>query len=481
MQTIPSGTQSRPLCVLAHRLPIEYVVDIGWQRSPGGLVSALRPALSDRASQWFGHVRASDPPVPLRRYRTNLVPIPVTDIAWQQSIDGCCNRTLWPALHGMIGNVEEHDAWWATLFEQNDRTACVVGDRAQTGAIVWVHDYHHFGVAQELKRRRRDLRVGLSCHTPIVADVLGSLSSSRQLLERLSHFDAIATQTEGDSEQLIGLFDRFDTAKRPTVRSIPVGIDVDNWVSMRTDDVVAALASRLRAAPGMLAVGVDRGDYTKGLLAKLLAFEFALGNGSIRADDIRLIQVATATRQGIPAYDHVQSEAWAITDRINASFPRFDGRRVVELRASTHSQRELAGLMRAADIMLVTPRCDGMNLVALESSVANADRPVEVVLSRRAGAADYIGDFCRLIEGADVLSIAAELVDVVGRRVAASGVGGARRPGSGDGGLEIVQLRATSANRAAAAERLTAQRWSDHFLAMMDEVSINPDREPFRR
>jgi len=439
---------SPDLCVVAHRLPVHHDTDLGWQRSPGGLVSALRPALDGSSGAWFGHLPddAPDPPTGLTDVR--LVPIRIDDTTRERAIDGCCNRTLWPALHGRTGNVEQRAEWWSDYFRHADRSARLVAERAAPGATVWVHDYHFFGIARNLRRLRGDVHLGLFCHTPIQPITFGLLRERGVLLDRMASFDLIATQTGSDATNLQAAFESIDL-ECPVIRSIPVGLNLDAWDTYAQDPTVEALASRQRRVAGSLAVGVDRADYTKGVVSKLLAIEICLSRGDFAADDFRLVQVATPTRRGIPAYDLVFQEIRRATQRINADHPRSDGRNVIELHTTPMAPKEVAGLMRAADLALITPVCDGMNLVALEFSVVNEDRGVDVVLGRSAGAASYIGEHCDLVDGNDVLDIARSLADCV------------TRPR-----LDLQR----SQRRGHDARRLTTRRWIGDFTRALEEA-----------
>jgi trehalose 6-phosphate synthase len=451
---LSAALRHHQLCIVAHRLPLQHSDDEGWQRSPGGLVSALEPALEESGGRWFGYVRRGEPPHP-RQGHAEFIGLELDHRTRTEAIDGCCNRTLWPALHGIDDVVEESDAWWDSYFAHNDRTAAEVACRAQAGALIWVHDYHFFAFARELKRLRRDLRVGLFCHTTIEAGHLHALSRGPELLRHMSRFDMIGTQTDGDARRLREQFDLAGIGDGVPVHTVPVGIDVDQWTRYREDPEVDRQAMEMAAGrDGLLAVGIDRADYTKGLIAKFLAFETALEHGSISPDDLRLIQVAVPTRSGIAAYDRIVREMTTVAARINERFTRSDGHSVVSVSTEARSPEEVAILMRAADLMLVTPLRDGMNLVALESAVVNADRAVEVILSRGAGAAAYIGAECRLVTGGDVPSIADALESAV------------HDPSTCDRRGE------RSRRRGRAAEMLSARRWVGTYTSLLVECDL---------
>lgn len=443
----PAGPTDRSaLYIVAARLPVEYDVVEGWRRSPGGLVSALEATLP-RAAGWFGQTRLGEPSPVTRIGGCDLIELPISAADRELAHDGFCNRTLWPALHGLGGNVEERSAWWDAWRGRTAEAAEIIARTAVPDATVWVHDYHFFGLAAPLRRRRPDLRVGLTCHTPIDDAVLSDLKHARELARDLADFELITVQTERDRTELLRWLARW----RPSadhcsgVIANPVGFDVDGWIARRSDEVVLSLAERHRSPSGTLVAGVDRIDYTKGLLHKLHAVEVLLARGDVGADDIRFVQIAVPSRTSIPLYRYLARQMDETTARINADFPRRDGRPVVTLIQEQMAPRQVAGLMRAADIGLVTPARDGMNLVALEYAVLNGDRPCELILSRGAGAAEHIGRWCRLVDGTDVNGIA----DAIAASVAVSGE---------------REAAERSRRRAAAATTFTVGRWSRTFL-----------------
>lgn len=442
------------LYVVAARLPVDFHPVEGWRRAPGGLVSALEPTLNETTA-WFGETRPGQPCPPVRIGRCGLIELPVTANDHELAHDGFCNRTLWPALHGIGGNVEEQGAWWDAWRRRTAVAAEVVARHTARDAVVWVHDYHYFGLATPLRRLRPDLRIGLSCHTPIVDEVLAELTNSRELARSIVDFELITVQTERDRDGLLRWLDRRRSPAdgRPAVIANPVGFDVERWIRRRTDDVVLSLAERHRAPAGVLIVGVDRIDYTKGLLHKLHAIEVLLASGRVAPDDVRFVQIAVPSRTSIPLYAYLGRQMKETAERINADFPRSDGRPVVTMVDEQLAPRQVAGLMRAADIALVTPARDGMNLVALEFAVLNGDRPCELILGHGAGAAEYIGRWCRLVDGTDVNGIA----DAIGDSI-------------DTGRDEATADRARQ--RADAASVLTVERWSRTFL---DTVSRSRD------
>lgn len=445
----------RSLAVVAARLPVAFDTVEGWTRAPGGLVSALEPVMRNSRTTWFGLLDRGDPFPSTTAAGCVLAPVVVDESDRRLALDGLCNQTLWPALHGLTERIVQHEQWWDRYQDLNRCTAEVVARRTGADSFIWVHDYHFFGFAAAFRKIRPAARIGLFCHTPIVASSLRSLEHSQELANALCSFDLIGCQTGGDCDDMEDLVGGA-TRRRPTIVTDPVGFDVEQWRSFRRDVDVVERARVWQNPSGVLAVGVDRVDHSKGLMCKLLAVELLLEREALSADEFRLVQIATPSRTHVAAYRHLDTTINATAARINATFARSDGRPVVELIRRQLAPVEVAGLMRAADLALVTPVRDGMNLVALEFSVLNADRSAGVVLGRGAGAADVIGEWCDLVDGDDVNAVAQTIVTTVARLHDTASVDRSRRRGQ-------------------AAAALTSQRWAATFL---DRLAPSTDPAP---
>ncbi len=413
-------------------------------------MSALAPALRGRDAQWFGFLAADAPPLPTGA-RPEMKRLDLSAAHERDAIVGFCNRTLWPALHGLAEHVEQSPQWWRSYCELSDLTARRLARELPDGGLIWLQDYHFFGVPAALRHLRPDLTIGVFCHTPIDEPTLDSIAPAARLARRLAGADVIGVQTVADRMALERFFDNRlgDGRRLPMVHAEPVGIDPRSWLDLAADPAVNALAARHRRVHGLLAVGVDRLDYTKGIVHKLLAIESLLDSGALDPDAFRLIQVAVPTRTGVPAYGLLRRQVRELASRINAAHPRHDAIAVVEIVNEQRSPREIAALYRAADLALVTPVRDGMNLVAVEFSVVNHDRGGELVLGKGAGAADSIGPYCTLVDATDVSSIATAILETV------------RTNG----------LSAPAGSRGRAALSLTSDRWATACLQLLSAAS----------
>ncbi len=440
--------------VVANRLPVSWGASRGWQRAPGGLVTALDSLMQRRSLDWIGSSAslgraAATPP---RWDRGTLGVVDIGDDLAHRAIDGLANQVLWPALHGAEGLSRprrEWREWWEAYRSYNERFAHFVAARALRGDRIWFHDFHLFLAPAMLRQLRPDLHIGLSVHTPVDAAQLDALPWSDQLAEGLSGAHLVGVQRTSDAEGLGRVLRRAGSADRPRLLTSAVSVDPAILRATSNDSAVRALAARERdrCAGRTLVVGVDRLDHTKGIVERLEAVRLLLDDGRWDPGDVHVVQVAQPTRGAVPVYRAVRREVEALARRINEEHRRADGTAVVDLRVDTASRREVAALLVHADVAVVTPIRDGMNLVAKEFSVVNESHAGVLVLGRGAGAVDELGDGSIVVDGASPSSVA-------------DGLHAAR--------LLAPERRASMAHRRAeAVERWTATDWSASFLSAL--------------
>jgi trehalose 6-phosphate synthase/phosphatase len=327
-----------------------------------------------------------------------LVGVPLTDEQVSRYYEGFSNGVLWPLFHYLLDQVPLHVRDWEPYVEVNERFAAVVAQHYQPGDLIWVHDYQLLLLPALLRERLPDARIGFFLHIPFPSEELfRTLPERDQLLRGLLGADLVGFHTPtylrhfaASLTQILGLtieIDRVQLANREVRLGVfPMGIDAETFRSLADDPAVQAEASALRGDGTVrLIVGVDRLDYTKGIPRRLLAYERMLQNHPDLREKVRLIQVAVPSRTGIEAYQDFRSVVDELVGRINGDFgtPRWVP---VHYIFRNLSEPELVALYRAADVMLVTPLRDGMNLVAKEFVASRTDGDGVLVLSEFAGA-----------------------------------------------------------------------------------------------
>jgi trehalose 6-phosphate synthase len=395
-----------PVVVVANRLPVDQVTgpdgEPRWQRSPGGLVTALEPFVAGRGGAWVGWSgSAGEAPEPFESGGMSLIPVALTEEEVDRYYEGMSNASLWPLYHDVVEKPEYHRNWWDTYVQVNKRFAERAAAVAAENAIVWVHDYQLQLVPALLRQQRPDLTIGFFLHIPFPPfELFTQLPWRSAIVEGLLGADLVGFQRPAAASNFVQLARRLHDlparkheieydGRTVAARAFPISIYVASFDELAGSPDVLARAEEIRKElgnPSKIILGVDRLDYTKGIGVRLSAFEELLEDGAVEAPDTVLVQVATPSRERVEHYVHMRETIEQQVGHINGVFGSIAGPAVHYFNQSM-PREELAALYRAADVMLVTPYRDGMNLVAKEYVAARGDLGGALVLSEFAGAA----------------------------------------------------------------------------------------------
>ena len=393
--------------VVANRLPVDAITTpdggVEWKRSPGGLVTALHPIMQVEKGTWIGWPgTASDQvPEPFELDGMQLYPIPVNAEELQDYYEGFSNASLWPLYHDAVQHPVFHRHWWDAYVRVNRRFAAAAAEVAAPEAIVWVQDYQLQLVPALLRELRPDLKIGFFLHIPFPpVELYMQLPRRVEILQGLLGADLVGFQRPLAAQNFLRL-SRHLLGLRPkgnevqvgdrTVRAgaFPISIDVAEMERLARSEAIQTRAKEIRAElgdPKCLILGVDRLDYTKGIEHRLAAFQELLAEGKLSVPDAVMVQVATPSRERVEHYQVLRENVERQVGRINGDFGKV-GLPAVHYLHQSYSRSELAALYSAADVMMVTPLRDGMNLVAKEYVAARVDQRGALVLSEFAGAA----------------------------------------------------------------------------------------------
>jgi trehalose 6-phosphate synthase len=405
---MPSGTAQSDFVVVANRLPVdlEKLPDGSqrWKRSPGGLVTALEPMLRSRDGAWVGWPGLADADVePLVEDGLHLHPVRLTAEEVEEYYEGFSNGTLWPLYHDVVAPPAFHRHWWQAYVRVNQRFAEVVADVAAKGATVWVQDYQLQLLPAALRELRPDLRIGFFLHIPFPpTELFMQLPWRRRIVEGLLGADLVGFHTPGGARNFRWLATRLAGAspghgrtevvvagRTVKLGAFPISIDSGNLDRLSRTPEVLERAKQIRSDlgdPENVVLGVDRLDYTKGIDVRLRAFEELLAEGRINSDDTVMVQLATPSRERVEHYQKMRNDIEQSVGRINGEYARV-GHPAVHYLHQSLPRDELVAFFVAADVMLVTPLRDGMNLVAKEYVACRHDNGGALVLSEFAGAA----------------------------------------------------------------------------------------------
>ena len=402
-----SGHHTSDFVIVANRLPVDRVVrddgEVEWRTSPGGLVTAMEPVMRSHDGAWIGWAGGTDPDLePFEQDNMRLVPVCLDAREVEEFYEGFSNATLWPLYHDVVAKPEFHREWWESYVAVNRRYAEAAADIAAEGATVWVHDYQLQLVPAMLRERRPDLRIGFFLHIPFPpAELFQQLPWRRQILEGLLGADLVGFQRPNNAQnfvrlvrQRVGHKTHRDLVYLPDGRIVqaaafPISIDAEGLEELARSESVATRAKEIREQlgnPRHVLLGVDRLDYTKGIYSRLRAYGELLAEGTLSVDDTVFVQVATPSRERVEQYRRLRDDIDRLVGRINGDLSRI-GRPAISYLHSSYPRHEMAALFRAADVCVVTPLADGMNLVAKEFVVCKYDDEGALVLSEFAGAA----------------------------------------------------------------------------------------------
>jgi trehalose 6-phosphate synthase len=382
----------------------------------GGLEVALRPALQRNGGVWFGwsgKVATADH-LETRSVSHKNVEYVVTDLSnddYQEYYNGFANRVLWPILHYRLDLAEFARRDLSGYFRVNDHFATELEKIIREDDLIWVHDYHLIPIADALRRRGHGNRIGFFLHVPMPPpEVLASMPNHEQLIPLLLQYDVVGFQTDGDSGNFVRYLMAenqdsrremlvFETSGRQIalrlngqqtrIGSFPVGIEPHAFQRLARRNVQSPLVRELVASLGgrALVIGVDRLDYSKGLVQRLEAFEFFLARNPDWQGNVTYLQISPKNRSEIPEYLELAQAVDSVAGRINGKYGEVSWTPIRYVNR-VHSRSVLAGLYRTARVGLVTPLRDGMNLVAKEYVAAqDPNNPGVLILSRFAGAA----------------------------------------------------------------------------------------------
>jgi trehalose 6-phosphate synthase len=388
----------------------------------GGLAAALLPVVEKSGAIWVGssgRVRDGVQKEPFAEIEAlgagalALLDLPAAHYGGYY--EGFANSALWPALHSRTDLIQVSQGDYLSYREVNAFMARALLRFNKPDTAFWVQDYHFLALGAELRELGVTGPVGFFLHTPWPArGIIEGVPHHRELIEAMLAYDLIGFQTEDDCENFLsyasenlGLSVRGQVVAsrhgRTRLAVFPIGIDAEKFAQYAAKSIMHPDVSRLRRSLNgeKLAIGVDRLDYSKGLVNRISAFDRMWTERPSLARTVSLLQIATPSRGGIEAYGNLQNEVARLVSDVNGRHGEVDWTPIRYLNKG-FSQAVLAGLYRTAQVGVVTPLHDGMNLVAKEYVAAqNPVDPGVLVLSRFAGAANEL-DAALLVNPHDI-------------------------------------------------------------------------------
>ena len=439
------------LVMVSNRQPYRHEYEAGGDgereitvdRPTGGLTAGLDPVMREVDGTWVawgdgdadrdvtdGDDRVRVPPDDADSWYT-LRRIWLSDDERDDYYYGYSNQVLWPLCHGLTGKMSYEDDYWTRYQQVNEKFAAAVAEENGDRPLVWLQDYHFALAPQMVRERLPDAFIMHFWHIPWPAwDTFRSCPQAEELLRGLLGNDLLGFHVPRYVSNFLECVEAaFDDAvidwdegriyhedRVTVVDSFPLGVAAEG-----IRDTAATMGDEFwdefRREHGIseetqVALGVDRLDYTKGIVERLEALEQVWEERPEWRKRLTYVQNASESRSQIDEYQRLQAEVKSTVDRINERFATDDWTPVVYLEEFI-PQDELFGLYRHSDVALVSPLRDGMNLVAQEYVASQVGEPGVLLLSEQAGAADVFGDEALTIDPYDTATFASKIVDAL--------------------------------------------------------------------
>jgi trehalose 6-phosphate synthase len=413
------------LVVVSNRLPItiQQTGDTpNVQPSGGGLVTALVPILRQSGGCWVGSTgtdRDNRVEEALRVWSATrnhcFAPVFMSRAERIAFYNGCSNEIIWPLFHCLPSRCQFNAAYWRGYRHATEKFADVVEQVWEPGDFIWVQDYHLMILGQALRSRGFRERIAYFHHIPFPPpDVFETLPWRVELLRGLMRYDVIGFQTHRDRRNFIACLRHCLSGARlspgATLGTYPISIDFDEFAGDGGDPAVieASESIQMNVAGTKILLGVDRLDYTKGILQRLSAFRRLLESRPEWRGRVTFFQIVVPSRDDIAEYQRLRLDIEVLVSKINGEYG-IPGWVPVHYFHRSIPRHELVAFYRAASVALVTPLRDGMNLVAKEFCAARADNRGVLVLSEFAGAAEELGHGALLVNPNDVEAVASAI------------------------------------------------------------------------
>ncbi len=417
--------QQNNIIIVSNRLPVK-IVRTGKKSElipgSGGLVTALAPVLRDRGGIWIGwdgttggHFQKKLFQKESTRIGYRLIPVSLTSQQVELYYEGFSNGTLWPLFHDFLDRCQFQPETWEMYCRVNQKFAQETLEQSSSQDLIWVQDYHLLLVGKFLDQLQYPGKTAFFLHIPFPPwDLFMRLPWRKELIEGLLHYDLVGFQTERDRWNFIRCVRRVfpgalvsgpqrmqiieHNGRVTRVGGFPISIDFDGFNQSASTKEVAEEAWYIheRLPERKLVLGIDRLDYTKGILERLEAFSLLLEKYPDLRGKVNFIQVVVPSRTNVQEYQEMKRTIDETVGRINGRFTYHDWVPIFYIYRSL-SRRELIAYYRTSEIALITPLKDGMNLIAKEYCASSVETDGVLILSEFAGAAQQLGKASLLV------------------------------------------------------------------------------------
>ena len=475
-------TTSR-LLIVSNRLPVTARLEqdrVRLIQASGGLATGLRSWHRQSRAAWIGwpgdvsrFSEAQRTDLDTRLADADVVPVFLSREEIEKYYEGFSNRVIWPLFHYLVDRVPVEASGWTAYRHANERFARAVVEAYRPGDTIWVHDYQLMLVPALLREQLPDARIGFFLHVPFpTSEVFRILPWRRQILHGLLGADLIGFHTFAYLRHFVDTLvhvdgiesdiDRVRVGARTVQLGVfPMSVDAESFEALARDPKVVAEAAAIRSDVGgrRILLGVDRLEYTKGIPRRMLSVERLLADRPELRETIRYIQIAVPSRDKVDSYQAFRRQVEEAVGRINGATGTLRSVPIHYIHRSI-SKKHMTALFCAADVMLVTPLRDGMNLVAKEFVASRVDGDGVLVLSEFAGAAAELGE--------------AVVVNPYDVEATADGISRALEMPEADRRARMASLRRRVIG-------YNVHHWASRFTERLDGIASIPAAAPVRR
>jgi trehalose 6-phosphate synthase len=425
------------LIVVSNRLPvvIKKSVEDGYKlnHASGGLVTAMIPVLKKYGGVWIGWAgnyseENVEPDKLLKKeeeslnYRYKSVEITLND--YELYYKGFSNEVIWPLFHNVSVYCNFAVNYYEAFKKVNQNFAKTVMDELSNNDFIWIHDYHLINVAKELRENCVENQIVFFLHIPFPPlETFSRIPWRLEILDAMLSYDLIGFQTDIDKKNFLevvsslikdavfnetkqGVVDIVTPTGEHKVGAFPISIDYDEFSDQAKSKEVSIMTQEVKEGYNdqKIMLGIDRLDYSKGIPQRLRAYGRLLEKYPHLHKKVKLLQVMVPSREDIAKYAHLKNEVEGLIGEINGKFSQA-GWIPIQYFYHSLSRVELLSYYRVADIALVTPLRDGMNLIAKEYCAANIDKDGVLILSEFAGTKQQFKNDALLVNPFDEESV----------------------------------------------------------------------------
>ncbi len=404
---------TKRVLIVSNRLPVKISNkngELNYQTSEGGLATGLGSIYKEGNNLWIGWPGAMVSDKNKDRVRRdlqqqNLYPIFLTQDEINDFYEGFSNETLWPLFHYFPTYTEYDPKYWESYKAVNQKFADAIISTASKDDVVWIHDYQLMLVPQMVRKEIPEISIGFFQHIPFPSyEVFRLLPWRKELLHGLLGADVIGFHTYDDVRHFISAVNRIlgvnNTANEVRVGertviidAFPISIDYNKYRMLAEDANTKRNERKIRQLinHNKLIISIDRLDYSKGIIHRLKAYQMFLEKHPEVRGKVAMIQLVVPSRDTVPKYKELKEEMNRMVSEINGSFSTL-GWQPIQHFYRSFPIHLLSALYKAADVALVTPMRDGMNLVSKEYVASKIDQKGVLILSEMAGASRELSD-----------------------------------------------------------------------------------------